>query len=233
MLIDPSINNHIEEEKLPEIQMRSRNELCFDCSKPEPTFASVNNGIYICGDCAEVHKALGLGVSLVRPLPESLWSEAEQEYLRQSGNDALYAYFDSYALNSVDILSKYKSEAAKYYRERLEALVTGDQEKTAQLIAQGQPSPYLLNDSQIQIRDELVATSKKEKAKRLTLLILRKLLNAAKIIVGAVDKQMDKSEKLVRFRESSFKKAQALSTSAKQRLSTIIPQKKTFADQQV
>jgi len=44
------------------------NNICFDCSKPFPEWVSVNNAIFLCLDCAGVHRSLGLQVSVVRSL---------------------------------------------------------------------------------------------------------------------------------------------------------------------
>lgn len=42
------------------------NELCAECSAPEPDWASLNLGILVCIECSGVHRNLGVHISKVR-----------------------------------------------------------------------------------------------------------------------------------------------------------------------
>ena len=35
------------------------NQICFDCTQASPQWASVNNGVFICMNCAAQHRAMG------------------------------------------------------------------------------------------------------------------------------------------------------------------------------
>ena len=103
-----------------DFQLRSPdNTLCFDCTEPNPSWASVNHGILICTACVSLHRALGSQVSLVRSVKLDMWTERQLAMMDRGGNDALNAFFVRYNLNSEPIDAKYTSRAAVWYRKKL------------------------------------------------------------------------------------------------------------------
>jgi hypothetical protein len=53
------------------IQQFSKN--CADCDAPEPDWVSINLGVFICIDCAGVHRSLGAHISKVRSITLDRW----------------------------------------------------------------------------------------------------------------------------------------------------------------
>lgn len=49
------------------------NDVCADCSGPDPSWASVNRGTLICDECCSVHRSLGRHISQVRHLKHTPW----------------------------------------------------------------------------------------------------------------------------------------------------------------
>ncbi|XP_032743146.1 ARF GTPase-activating protein GIT2 isoform X2 [Rattus rattus] len=49
------------------------NDVCADCSGPDPSWASVNRGTLICDECCSVHRSLGRHISQVRHLKHTAW----------------------------------------------------------------------------------------------------------------------------------------------------------------
>ena len=51
-----------------QLQLELENQQCFDCGQAQPQWASVNNGIFICMNCAAMHRSMGVQISFVRSL---------------------------------------------------------------------------------------------------------------------------------------------------------------------
>ena len=63
--------------------------LCADCATPDPTWASVNNGVLICTACSGVHRSLGVKVSFVQSLKLDLWTDENVRLMRSQGPNEL------------------------------------------------------------------------------------------------------------------------------------------------
>ena len=67
------------------------NSMCADCSTTTNlTWASINLGIFLCIDCAGVHRGLGTHISKVRSLELDTreWSESQISLMAAGGNEA-------------------------------------------------------------------------------------------------------------------------------------------------
>lgn len=62
------------------------NDQCADCGNDAPTCASVNLGIVICSNCADIHRSLGSQISQVKSLEADNWTEEEVMELESKGN---------------------------------------------------------------------------------------------------------------------------------------------------
>ena len=58
-----------------QLQLDADNQICFDCSQANPQWASVNNGIFICMNCAALHRSMGNNVSFIRSISMDQWTE--------------------------------------------------------------------------------------------------------------------------------------------------------------
>ena len=102
------------------------NDCCFDCKTQNPSWASVNLGIYLCLICSGRHRALGVHLSRVRSLQLDSWSEAQLSMMKSGGNNA----FRDFLLQRGEKLDRisdelYSTPAAELYRQRLAAIVEG------------------------------------------------------------------------------------------------------------
>ena len=91
------------------------NKICVECKSPMPTFASINNAILMCSNCAEKHKELGYNISYIRAL-KSDWDQYLLTYLERGGNSRYIRFCKKYDLENMPIEQKLKTKIFEYYR---------------------------------------------------------------------------------------------------------------------
>ena len=73
-----------EIEKIIEIDGNSK---CIDCGQVNPQWASVNNAVFVCLNCAGIHRNLGVQISTIRSLVLDSWNEKDLKQLYNGGNN--------------------------------------------------------------------------------------------------------------------------------------------------
>ena len=106
-----------------------KNNICPDCGKIKSMdFASINNGIIICADCAKEHLSLGYNISFIHSLGEK-WDDYLFNYIKVGGNSRFIQFCKDYKLNkendNKNITKKYKSKGLTYYIDILRSDVLG------------------------------------------------------------------------------------------------------------
>lgn len=103
----------------------SPNSFCADCSRESCKWASINNGIFLCFECANNHKKLGVALSFVKLLTATGWSETQFHYLEISGNQRFLEIVGKYSLAALSLPDKYSSPAMNWHRKALRAQIEG------------------------------------------------------------------------------------------------------------
>ena len=72
------------------------NALCADCAQPNPDWASINLGLFICLNCSGIHRSLGTHVSKVRSTTLDQWEPELIALSRELGNEVANNIFEAY-----------------------------------------------------------------------------------------------------------------------------------------
>ncbi|EQC30376.1 hypothetical protein SDRG_11953 [Saprolegnia diclina VS20] len=74
---------------LTELLARDENLHCADCNAPQPKWATVTHGGFICTQCAGVHRSLGVHISFVLSCTLDKWTRSQLECVEAGGNARL------------------------------------------------------------------------------------------------------------------------------------------------
>ncbi|KAI0268134.1 hypothetical protein BC834DRAFT_868032 [Gloeopeniophorella convolvens] len=105
-----------------------KNRTCVDCGNPNPQWASLSFAVFICLQCAGIHRGFGVHISFVRSVSMDTWQEEQVRRMKIGGNGPFAAFMQSYTPADVggykegmSTHDKYHSWAATQYREKLDA----------------------------------------------------------------------------------------------------------------
>ncbi|KAJ3537465.1 hypothetical protein NM688_g6685 [Phlebia brevispora] len=105
------------------------NKRCIDCNNPNPQWASVSFAVFLCLQCAGVHRGFGVHISFVRSVSMDTWQEEQIKRMQIGGNGPFKKFMKSYQgggyTEGMSAYDMYHCWAAAQYREKLDADLAG------------------------------------------------------------------------------------------------------------
>ena len=99
-------------------------QICIDCEKKNPKWASVNLGIHLCIDCAGKHRQYGVMYSFAKSTNLDAWSRKNLLFMQKGGNQRALEYLRKCgAISDNQKHIDYKSPIVQKYKAILTAEV--------------------------------------------------------------------------------------------------------------
>jgi len=128
----PTMDQTLARKTLQELIKREDldNRKCIDCGNPNPQWASLSFAVFMCLQCAGLHRGFGVHISFVRSVSMDTWQEDQIKRMQIGGNAPFKSFMTSYPAEggyteSMSIHDKYHCWAASQYKEKLDADLTG------------------------------------------------------------------------------------------------------------
>ncbi|KAI0772132.1 ArfGap-domain-containing protein [Trametes elegans] len=107
------------------------NKRCVDCANPNPQWASLSFAVFLCLQCAGVHRGFGVHVSFVRSVSMDTWQEEQIKRMKLGGNALFRDFMKAYDPQTggykegMTPYDTYHSWAASQYKDKLDAALAG------------------------------------------------------------------------------------------------------------
>ena len=125
----PEINTNYNEHMqiIREITSDEINNVCFECGTLNPEYISINNGIFLCSNCAQNHYQFPKEISNIIKNDFNLLTLNEIKNLFFGGNKNLIEFinFEYPELKQFPPYILYKTKALEFYRNRLKYFIEG------------------------------------------------------------------------------------------------------------
>ncbi|KAK0491314.1 ArfGap-domain-containing protein [Armillaria novae-zelandiae] len=103
------------------------NRACVDCGSPNPQWASLSFAVFMCLQCAGMHRGFGVHITFVRSLSMDTWQDDQLRRMQLGGNARFRDFMRAYTpveqggySDSLSVHDTYHCWAATQYRQNLD-----------------------------------------------------------------------------------------------------------------
>uniref|UniRef100_A0A0K0E244 Arf-GAP domain-containing protein n=1 Tax=Strongyloides stercoralis TaxID=6248 RepID=A0A0K0E244_STRER len=82
-------------EILGKLTKEEENKYCADCGEKQPRWASHNLGVFVCINCAGLHRQLGVHISKIKSVNLDKWTPEQVQFMRLMGNAKAKAVYEA------------------------------------------------------------------------------------------------------------------------------------------
>lgn len=101
--------------KVKELRLQGENVYCLDCNVRNTQWTSLSYGIFLCMECAGIHRSFGVRVSVVRSVNMDKWTEEGYLKMKLGGNEKFKDFLRVQGIISLPIRERYKTDAVRDY----------------------------------------------------------------------------------------------------------------------
>lgn len=97
------------------------NNICFDCLSNKVDWASINNAVFLCTNCAGEHRSYGVNISFIKSLTLDIWKDNQAKNMSLGGNSRLASLLNIYNIDITKVNKNqlYNSRLVDFYRKLL------------------------------------------------------------------------------------------------------------------
>jgi len=102
-------------------EREKQNKFCMDCRSAQTTWGSATLGVFLCMNCAGIHRGLGTHLTFIRSIDLDQWNNKQLLIMMVGGNKRAQEYISDVApyMENAEPSVKYGSKALADYREML------------------------------------------------------------------------------------------------------------------
>ena len=154
-------NSYIQ--KIEEKIKDEMNDFCVECGEENPEYVSINNGIFICRDCVQIHLKFPTIISKVKKNNIKALTLNEIQYLLCGGNRALLNFICNEYPKLAELPSNilYRTQAMFYYRQNLQYTINGSIAPEKPSVKSAYKIQDLFDDSNININNDTIKLNNK------------------------------------------------------------------------